>query len=187
VQAKTVKGIVVLSTGGIDLIHEYGSREPRDEAIYGANWEDGRKYAERFRRRLERLLDELEARFPGGCEVFVATIFDPTDAVGDIQNVNPLLRLVKPLPAWPDGLKIHAAFNEQIRQVAKARKNVHAVDVYQALLGHGLHCRDRSNPYYDGQDPGYYYYFNLEDPNDRGYDAIRRLFLLEMANTFDRS
>jgi hypothetical protein len=27
----------------------------------------------------------------------------------------------------------------------------------------------------------YWYYFNLEDPNDRGYDALRRLFLLQMA------
>ncbi len=26
----------------------------------------------------------------------------------------------------------------------------------------------------------YWYYTNLEDPNERGYDAIRRLFLLEM-------
>jgi len=25
---------------------------------------------------------------------------------------------------------------------------------------------------------------NLEDPNDRGYDAIRRLFLLEIAKVF---
>jgi hypothetical protein len=27
----------------------------------------------------------------------------------------------------------------------------------------------------------YWYATNLEDPNDRGYDAIRRLFLIEMA------
>ncbi len=27
----------------------------------------------------------------------------------------------------------------------------------------------------------HWYYTNLEDPNERGYDAIRRLFLIEMA------
>ncbi|MBC8117927.1 MAG: hypothetical protein H7062_26345 [Candidatus Saccharimonas sp.] len=37
------------------------------------------------------------------------------------------------------------------------------------FLGHGIHCTH------------YWYWDNLEDPNDRGYDAIRRLFLIEMA------
>ncbi len=34
--------------------------------------------------------------------------------------------------------------------------------------------------HFDRHDPHYWFYFNLEDPNERGYDAIRRLFLLEM-------
>lgn len=41
VQPDSVRGIVVLSTGGIDLVHDYGERPPRDEAIYGASWKDG--------------------------------------------------------------------------------------------------------------------------------------------------
>lgn len=179
-QPAEVKGVVVLSTGGIDLIHDYGSKPARDEAVYGASWEDGRRYAALFRGRLEQLLDEISSRFPGGCEIFVATIFDPTDGVGDIQNVNPVLRLVKPLPAWPDGLKVHGAFNDHIRAAAAARRNVHAVEVHKTLLGHGLHCRDAQNPHYHADDPGYWLYFNLEDPNQRGYDAIRRVFLLDM-------
>ncbi|HUT13256.1 MAG TPA: hypothetical protein VMY42_22395 [Thermoguttaceae bacterium] len=36
------------------------------------------------------------------------------------------------------------------------------------------------------EDPHYWYAQNLEDPNVRGYDAIRRLFLIEMAKTFSR-
>jgi len=35
-------------------------------------------------------------------------------------------------------------------------------------------------PTYDSDDPYYWYGSNLEDPNDRGYDAIRRLFLIEV-------
>jgi hypothetical protein len=31
------------------------------------------------------------------------------------------------------------------------------------------------------KDPHYWYYSNLEDPNERGYDAVRRCFLREMA------
>lgn len=100
-QAPSVRGIVALSTGGIDLIHNYGASPPQDEAVYGANWEDGQRYAEQFGRRLDQLLDEIALRFPGGCDIFVATIFDPTDGVGDIENVDPVLRLFKPLHAWP--------------------------------------------------------------------------------------
>ena len=49
------------------------------------------------------------------------------------------------------------------------------------FLGHGIHCRDTGNRHYRKADPHYWYAENLEDPNDRGYDALRRLFLLEMA------
>ncbi len=179
-QPATTRGIVVLSTGGIDLIHDYGSSPPRDEALYGASWADGQRYATAFRMRLDRLLDGIAARFPGGCDIFIATIFDPTDGVGDINRVNPLLRLFKPLPPWPDGLRIHGEFNRQIREAAAARANVHVVDVHATLLGHGMHCRDRDNPHHRAEDPTYWYFLNLEDPNRRGYDAIRRAFLLEM-------
>jgi len=176
----SVRGIVVLSTGGIDLIHDYGASPPRDEALYGATWEVGQELAGRFRARLERLLDEISARFPGGSDIFIATIFDPTDGVGDIERADPLLRLIKPLPPWPDGLRIHAAFNEHIRAAARARPNVHVVDVHGTLLGHGLHCRDAGNPHHHPDDPTTWLFFNVEDPNTRGYDAIRRVFLLGM-------
>jgi hypothetical protein len=179
-QKADVYGIVVLSTGGIDLIHDYGAAPPRDEALYGASWEVGRPLADRFRQRLELLLDELSSRFPGGCDIFVATIFDPTDGVGDIEKTDPLLRFVKPLPPWPDGLRIHGAFNDHIRAAAHARPNVHVVDVYATLLGHGLHGGDRGSPHYHPEDPTTWLYFNVEDPNARGYDAIRRAFLRSM-------
>jgi hypothetical protein len=35
--------------------------------------------------------------------------------------------------------------------------------------------------HYDRKDPHYWYFINLEDPNERGYDALRRLFLNAMA------
>ena len=36
-------------------------------------------------------------------------------------------------------------------------------------------------------DPYCWYHVNLEDPNERGYDAIRRLFLIEMARVLERA
>lgn len=182
VQSPDVHGIVIVSTGGIDLIHDYGAGTPRDGALYGADMTLGNQAALRFGERLGALLDGLASRFPGGCHVYLMTIYDPTDGVGDIENAGALLRLIKPLPAWPEGLAIHAAFNEQIRKVASSRPWARVVDVHGLMLGHGLHCSDKANPHYDAKDPHYWYYLNLEDPNERGYDAIRRAFLRALAS-----
>ena len=40
--------------------------------------------------------------------------------------------------------------------------------------------------FYRAEDPHYWYFENLEDPNERGYDAIRRLFLIEMTKVTSR-
>ncbi len=179
-----VFGIVILSTGGIDLIHDYGRNPPRDEAIYGATYEEGLEFGKKFRTRLEKLLDGIHDKFPGGCFIFLSNLYDPTDGVGDIENVHPMLKLVQKLPVWPDGLKIHGLWNRHIKEAAAKRDYVFLVDTHSVMLGHGIHCRDKDNPYYKADDPHYWYYFNLEDPNKRGYDTIRRVFLNAMIEAF---
>lgn len=183
-QTPAVMGIIFLTTGGIDLIHSYGSYPPRDEAIYGASYSKALEFGKKFRQRLEQLLDGIKQKFPGGCHIFLGNIYDPTDGVGDIQNVHPLLRLVKKLPPWPDGLKVLALWNRHLKEAAAAKDFVHLVDIHGVMLGHGIHCRDKNNPYYDPEDPYYWYYINLEDPNRRGYDAVRRAFLNTMIPVF---
>ena len=185
-QSKAVLGLVFLTTGGIDLIHNYGKTEPKDEAIYGATYAQGVEYAKKFRQRLERLLDGIRAKFAGDCHIFLANIYDPTDGVGDVENVHPLLRLIQKLPSWPDGVKLLALWNQHLREAAQARDYVHLIDIHSIMLGHGIHCRDKNNPYYHAQDPHYWYFFNLEDPNRRGYDAIRRVFLHKVIKVFYR-
>ncbi len=115
------------------------------------------------------MLDRIDECFPGKCVIFLADIYDPTDGVGDAPSVY--------LPTWLDGLKIHAAYNEIIHRAADQRANVFLVPLHQAFLGHGSHCRQFWRATYRAEDPHYWYYYNIEDPNDRGYDAIRRLFL----------
>lgn len=173
-----IHGIVVITSGGNDLIHDYGRSAPRDGAMYGCTYEQALWWKENFRARLKAILDGVTTKFPGGCEVFVANIYDPTDDVGDIQHAN------LALPAWPEGLKVLPLFNEIITETYRSYSNVHLVDFHAAFLGHGIHCSDRRNPFYCKGDPHYWYFENLEDPNDRGYDAIRRLFLNEMCKVF---
>lgn len=168
-QDPDVFGLVVMTSGGNDLIHSYGPRPPNKGAMYGATLAQARPWIRRFRQRLDATLSAIEERFLGGSEMFVADIYDPTDGVGDATSVY--------LPHWPDGLVIHAEYNRAIEQVASSRSNVHMVPVHQTFLGHGSHCRQFWRSSYDASDPHYWYFDNIEDPNDRGYDALRRVFL----------
>jgi hypothetical protein len=173
IQDEDTFGVIVMTIGGNDIIHDYGRAAPREGAMYGATWQQAAPWIENFKMRLDAILDQIEDKFPGGCEFFVANIYDPTDGVGDAENAG--------LPAWPDGLKILDACNGIVAAAAEKRKNVTMVNMHDLFLGHGIHCLKFWRKHYDSKDPRYWYGENLEDPNDRGYDALRRLFLIEMA------
>jgi lysophospholipase L1-like esterase len=174
-QDEATLGIVVMTTGGNDLIHSYGRSPPKEGAMYGATLSQAQPWIDNFRVRLNRMLDLLDERFPGGCHILLADIYDPTDGVGDAPSVL--------LPDWPDGLAIHARYNDIIHACADQRDNVHLVPLHATFLGHGSHCRQFWRSTYRANDPHYWYFYNIEDPNDRGYDAIRRIFLNEMVRT----
>lgn len=172
-QEADVLGIVVMTTGGNDIIHWYGRSAPREGAMYGATWDQARPWIASFEKRLRGMLESLHDKFPGGCHIFLGDIYDPTDGVGDAPSLF--------LPDWPDGLKIHTAYNEVIHRCAAEWSSVHVVPMHETFLGHGSHCRQFWREHYRKDDPHYWYYSNIEDPNDRGYDALRRIFLLEIA------
>jgi hypothetical protein len=173
-QAADVLGLVVMTSGGNDLIHDYGRSEPKEGAMFGATYDQARPWIDAYSRRLGEMIGFITNSFPGGCHVFLADIYDPSDGVGDVQRAGPL-------PSWPDGLKIHAEYNRIVTAFCETHGNVHLVRKHRAFLGHGIHCRQFWRTHFDGADPHYWFHENLEDPNDRGYDALRRLFLNEIA------
>ena len=71
--------------------------------------------------------------------------------------------------------------NKKIAELCDSYANVHLVDIHSEFLGHGIHCTEWWRKHYKKDDPHYWYARNFEDPNPRGHDAIRRLFLLKMA------
>lgn len=168
-----VFGIIFVSTGGNDIIHNYGKSPPREGAMYGATLEEAQPWIANYEQRLTAILDGLGEKFPGGYHIFLLNIYDPTDGVGDIDHYG--------LPAWNDGIKIHTAYNQIIADACDARGDTTLIDIHAEFMGHGIRARQFWQSYYDADDPGYWYYENIEDPNDRGYDAIRRLSLIEMA------
>jgi len=152
-----VVGLVIMTTGGNDIIHNYGRTPPRDQAMYGATWEEAAPWVTNFDQRLDLMIDQISHHFPAGCQIFLANIFDPTDGIGDAERAG--------LPAWKDGIKIVTAYNDVIGHCAEKHAFVHVVDMHEAFLGHGIHCTQFWRSHYDASDPHYWYYSNLEDPN----------------------
>ena len=172
VYSNEIFGVIVITSGGNDLIHNYGKSAPKDAAMYGCSFEQGKEWTKQTQQRIRAVLSGIMVKFPGGCEIFLANIYDPTDGVSDPQNIG--------LPAWPEGSRILAVMNNLILELCDEFENVHMVDIHSEFLGHGIHCRDFWRKHYRKDDPHFWYFYNLEDPNPRGYDAIRRLYLLKM-------
>ncbi len=169
-----VFGAVVITVGGNDVVHNYGRTPPREGAMYGAALDQIGEWQQNFDNRLETIARRVRETFPAGCHIFIADIYDPTDGDSDTQYAG--------LPAWPDGSSVLNAWNDVIRDFAERHDDVSLVEMRAAFLGHGIHCVQFWHHAYRSDDPTYWYWDNLEDPNDRGYDAIRRLFLNRIAS-----
>ena len=169
-------GVIVLTSGGNDLIHDYGRSEPRHDAMYGCTYKQGKEWCEMLKGRLDTLLSGLMERFPGGCDIFFSNIFDPTDGVGDPQTVM--------MNRWPACVKVLGLANEKIAELCEKYPNVHLVDIHSEFLGHGIHCDEFWRKHYRKDDPHFWYAPILEDPNIRGHDAIRRVYLNKMIRVY---
>lgn len=177
-QPSDLLGIVVMTSGGNDLIHNYGRTPPEEGAMYGATLEKARPWINNFKKRLDEMIVGITKKFPAGCHIFLANIYDPSDGTGNTAA------WLTGLPPWVDGLSILKAYNNTISQCAKKYNNVHLVNIHDTFLGHGIHCKKFWRKHYCFDDPHYWYYMIIEDPNDRGHDAIRRLFLIKMIKVF---
>ncbi|MGZ4963941.1 MAG: SGNH/GDSL hydrolase family protein [Limisphaerales bacterium] len=179
VQSSNVLGIVIVTTGGNDLIHNYGRTLPREGAMYGATMAQSKTWVTNFAVRLDTIRSLVAKAFPGGYKIFIGNIYDPTDGVGDPQRVG--------LPKWPDNQALVSAYNDVLENFARERNNaVHLINIHDLFLGHGIHCREFWRKSYRSDDPTYWYHENLEDPNERGYDALRRLYLNALAEEFGK-
>ena len=169
---KDVFGVVVITVGGNDVVHNYGRTPPREGAMFGAKLNEIGEWKKNFDDRLETIYKAVEKSFPGGFHMFVGDIYDPTDGDSDCENAG--------LPAWSEGSAVLSAWNGVLREFAKRHSDTFMVGIRAEFLGHGIHCVQFWHHAYRSQRAGYWYWGNLEDPNDRGYDAIRRLYLNSM-------
>jgi lysophospholipase L1-like esterase len=169
--------LVLITLGGNDLIEPYGCSGPMECAAYCSTVEQATPWSEAYRDRMIAFVEAFQTEIGGDVRVFLGTIYDPTDGVGDVEQA-PMVDL----PPWPEGLEVHGMYNHRIAEVAEATGSV-VVDMHAAMLGHGIHHADPGHPYYDAADPTHWYCSNFEDPNDLGYHAIREAFW----NSLERS
>jgi lysophospholipase L1-like esterase len=177
-QPPDVLGIVIITTGGNDIIHPYGKRPPKEGAMYGATLDQAQPWIANFRHRLDEMVARIEAAFPGRCHIFLANIYDPTDGGG--------VGAVPLMSSWPDALSVLKAYNDELAGCAARHRSVHLVDIHGLFLGHGFRCDHFWCKHYHSDDPHFWYFSNVEDPNERGYDALRRLFLIKIAKAFGK-
>src|SRR5207237_8233121 len=124
--------LIVLTTGGNDLIHNYGQTPPREGAMYGASLTQAEPWIHNFEERLENLINGLQERLAGGCHIFLANSYDPTDGLGDIERAG--------MPPWKEGGAVLNAYQQIIQRCAEKHFSVHLVNLHDQFLGHGLHC-----------------------------------------------
>lgn len=176
---------VMLTTGGNDLLHAHGRPEtsPHPDAMFGCTAAQARGWAPAFARRLRLLVQAVEAAFPGRCRIHLATIFDPTDGTGRLEEL-PLggdptrdagwASGAQHLPAWPSGrqqgLEVLDVWNGVIRGIAAEASTVSLVDMRALFAGHGYRALTAG-----ATCPTYWYAPILEDPNDLGHAALGAL------------
>jgi lysophospholipase L1-like esterase len=113
--------------------------------------------------RIGAVLDRLQQLFPNG-EIVIGTIYDPTDGEGDLFEHEILEK----------ELKMAHAINERIRRLSQPPQ-IRVAEIHHHFLGHGLHSKDPSNPYFHPEDPSLWYVLAIE-PNSQGAHEIRKLF-----------
>jgi lysophospholipase L1-like esterase len=144
--------VVTLTAGGNDIL---SAGDPAAEIIF----------------RLQTILSELQARYPD-CVILLGTVYDPTDGVGDLFESRAKLERE---------LKILDELNSWIRSNEKPG-SILILEIYRHFLGHGSHCKDPQNPFYQKNDPSLWYVLNIE-PNARGAYEIRRLMWAALGET----
>ena len=150
--------LVIITVGGNDLqsvlLNPSGVQARIEKTV--DNW---RKIAEYF-------VDEQ--RFPDGSTLLMANVYEPTDAVGQVDNCFYGLNISFLLP------NLHDA-NTQLRGLAE-EVGFSVLDMRGTFLGHGFNHEDPNAPYHNVDDPSLWLANGCIHPNPRGHHEIRAMF-----------
>jgi len=83
-QGEDVRGVVVITTGGNDLIHNYGRSAPEECAMYGATLEQAGPWISNFRGRLDEMTCKEQALY----EMHDPSSYITPDCILDITDLS---------------------------------------------------------------------------------------------------
>ena len=106
--------------------------------------------------RLEQILTAVLEKIPGA-RVLLGTVYDPSDGTNVLYGE----RLDREA-GWL------AEFNEAVRTIAKSDRRITLIEIHRHFLGHGTSVPERDRWYWSGL---------IFEPNARGADEVRRLWL----------
>jgi lysophospholipase L1-like esterase len=113
--------------------------------------------------RIRTIVEQTQRLYPNS-EMVIGTTYDPSDGVGDLQESVILETELKSLHA----------INRAVMEMARPPQ-IRVADIYTHFLGHGKHCKEKTNPYYRPDNPALWYVLVIE-PNAAGAHEIRKLF-----------
>lgn len=142
--------LVTLTVGGTDILSALGSR-PRRALLdrIGADIVEAYDF----------LVDTIRRSYVNG-RLILTTVYDPSDRSGKIPGVHD--------DAGPLALDVLDRFNQHIRALASGTPQVFLADAYTHFLGHGVSAPEAER---------WYWTRSLLEPNARGANEIRRLWL----------
>jgi hypothetical protein len=115
--------------------------------------------------------------FPRPPRIVLATVYDPSDDVGDlakqVQATFPVQGIHFELVTPELSKRVLDGFNQVLKEEAEA-SHATLLDIREHFLGHGYHFDDPANPHHQAADATHWFR-SLVDPNLRGAHEIRRL------------
>ncbi len=114
-------------------------------------------------------------RFPDGVYIYATNVYEPSDAVGQVDECFFGFDFSSRLPVMDD-------FNADLQSLAKDLGYAN-VDLRGHFLGHGFYADSPDAPYYDSADPTQWFDADCIHPNAQGHHEIRRLFYGAMARS----
>jgi lysophospholipase L1-like esterase len=106
--------------------------------------------------RLEQIVAAVLEKIPRA-RVLLGTVYDPSDGTNVLYGE----RLDREA-GWL------AEFNEAVRRIAKSDRRITLIEIHRHFLGHGTSVPERDRWYWSGL---------IFEPNARGADEVRRLWL----------
>lgn len=140
--------MVMIHTGSNDLAAFLQQSDGAAESAFPTKWSEASTA-------LDSLVGHFEdtTKFPGGATFFINTIYNPFDDCQSSVTSSDILPL--PVSVSEKKTALMGNFNQNLKDYAANKSNMHVVDLHPEFLGHGVNKDDSSCPHYKANAEGW--------------------------------